>query len=93
LSIGLENAMPVVLAQALKDAGFNLYEEGDSRIRGVDGYSSVVWNKGKGLVITAQNVTATKAVIMQAYSRASVSWASQRAGFKQTSAWRQEVTQ
>ncbi len=87
LSIGLANAIPAVLAQALKEAGYKLYEETDALIRGSDRDSTFVWNKGTGLVVRSQNPTATKGVIMQAYSKAAVSWAAQRAGFKQVGLW------
>ncbi len=89
LSIGLANAMPTVLAQALKELGFQLYRETDGLIRGSTGIGdSVEWVKGKGITLrTELNAEQVGGMIRRAYSRAAVSWASQRAGFKQVGQW------
>ena len=88
LNAGLENAMPQVLAQALKSEGWQIHEEVGYRVVASNRYDSLTWTKGKGIVVsTSGNAEMLGAKVRQAYSKAAVSWASQRAGFKQVGQW------
>lgn len=90
VDVGLTNALVPVLLQALTNAGYNIDVSESEFIRATDNYGGkVVWRKGKGveMVDNRYNVEKKKAALIQEYSKAAVSWAAQRAGFKQAGAW------
>ena len=88
-SVNLANAMPELVADAMKACGFNLRSKTLSRItaRNRD-WTEVTWVKGQGLTVLGNSNPETITKLTQAYSQKAVTWAAQRAGWtvKQTSA-------
>lgn len=81
LSEKLSNALPSVLADALTAEGYAIHERLPGSIRATMGSAYVTWTKGTGLTIQSRNPAQDLQTVTQAYSRAAVTYAAQRAGW------------
>ena len=94
-SISLAKANHAILAEALKAAGWNIFAQSAAEISASSSAGCVVWQAGKGFTFTAMNSAQAKQSeqgIVQAYSRAAVSWAAQRAGWQVASTDQNKMT-
>lgn len=81
----LANAIPAVLAEALKAIGWEDIQITPTRINAYRPTGAALeWNKGAGLRITATNPERHQRELTQAYAKAAVSYAAQRAGWTVT---------
>jgi hypothetical protein len=84
---GLENALPDLVKAALSSwSGYPPRVQGQVlSCWSPSGECSVMWEKGLGLLVSGRNsrtVERHKGEILQAYSKAAVSWAASRAGWR-----------
>jgi hypothetical protein len=86
LSGGLENGIPAIVEKAFAAAGFAVSEISGATIKGRVGRNVATWSQGAGLKVVSQNASADVAAIKREYSKAAVSWAASRAGWK-VGAW------
>lgn len=80
-TVNLAKALPDVLRRALEAAGWTIREYSAQTIdayRSITG-ESMTWTAGQGMTVRGNAKTA--GIISQAYSRAAVTWAAQRAGW------------
>ncbi|OHB65744.1 MAG: hypothetical protein A2Y76_01575 [Planctomycetes bacterium RBG_13_60_9] len=80
-SINLAKAVPTILEDALKAAGWNITE---STATGIAAYKAGIylgWVAGKGLNVTGYYPQETVTAITKAYSKQAVTWAAKRAGW------------
>lgn len=80
-AVVLTKAMPDVLKAGLEADGWEIRLMTTEKIMAIRGNSTVIWTKGVGLSLRGSNVTQAPTEIVQAYSKAAVSWAAQRAGW------------
>ena len=84
-STNLAKAIPTILMDALKAAGWNIamrsYVEG-KRIDAYKGGATLTWIAGKGLEVRSYNSQPLIAEVTKEYSKQAVSWAAQRAGWQ-----------
>lgn len=87
-SVKLANAMPEIVLDALKDLGWNIQSETNSKITAYKSYESLTWESGKGITLSGMSnqTTAEKNInaITKQYSKRAVTWAAQRAGWQVT---------
>ena len=85
-TIALKNAVMSVLIEALKADGWTIRNQDANSLDSKKGYERLTWAAGVGLGVTtdmgATRVQAITGGVTQAYSRAAVSWAAQRAGWQ-----------
>ncbi len=94
-SVSLAKAQPVVLSEALKSAGWSISAGNAAEISAVSAVGRVTWQAGKGFTFTGMNEAQAKqseSAIVQAYSRAAVSWAATRAGWQVASTQGNKIT-
>ena len=83
-TIALKNAVPDILRTALAACGWIITSEDEAGIAARCYGQRLTWSRGRGLSFTTQTVVqaeAARTAITQAYSKAAVSWAAQRAGW------------
>ncbi len=84
-TIALAKALPTILMDALKSAGWDIpmrsYVEG-KRIDAYKGGATLTWIAGKGLEVRSSNPQPLIAEVTKAYSKQAVTWAAQRAGWQ-----------
>jgi len=79
-AVVLTKARSDILWAGLVEAGWTITTATKDSVLAYKQGTSVVWTAGKGLQITGAQ-TGVQAEIVQAYSKAAVSWAAQRAGW------------
>lgn len=82
-TVSLAKAIPAVMADALKAAGWTLTQNTPTEIQAYNNGSSMIWTAGKGMTINGS--AGVESSIIRAYSKAAVSWAAQRAGWQVSS--------
>lgn len=85
-TISLAKAQPEVLRKALESIGWRIATATTGRIEATspDWIIRVTWTAGQGMTFrgsTQDQQTKAAAAITQAYSRAAITWAAQRAGW------------
>jgi methenyltetrahydromethanopterin cyclohydrolase len=94
-TVALAKAQPAILAEALKAAGWQVSVNEPAKVCASNtAGESVTWLAGSGLAITAapSQTKRVEAAVIQAYSKAAVSWAAARAGWQVASSQGNKLT-
>ncbi len=83
-SVALANAMPEIVAHALKSLGWIIRESTTTRITAyhVGTANDIIWTPGKGITIQGYGNTQEQIkTLTKEYSKQAVTWAAKRAGW------------
>jgi hypothetical protein len=82
---GLENALPDLVKAAFGAVFWSVREYAEGRLQAGNGAVGATWVRGRGLEVSARSqdgADKAKSNILTAYSKAAVSWAAKRAGWR-----------